>query len=80
MKDRRRNRLGHDKANKLVSLFHNLRLLKRMKEPQYSEPTIAWAADDEHSGVAKYRAGGAVGSSCLLKHVGQGSSPKPLLK
>ena len=28
VKDRRRNRLGHEKADKLVPLFHNLRLLK----------------------------------------------------
>ena len=26
---------------------------RRMKEPQYSEPMIAWAADDEHSGKAR---------------------------
>ena len=37
----RRNRLGHEKADKLVSLFHNLRLLKRMKKPNYTEPMIA---------------------------------------
>ena len=41
VKDRRRNRLSHYKANKLVRLFHNLRLLKRMKKPQYSEPMIS---------------------------------------
>ena len=40
LKDRRHNRLGHEKANKLVGLFHNLRLLKRMKKPQYTEPAI----------------------------------------
>lgn len=28
VKDRRRNVLGHDKANKLVGMFHNLRLNK----------------------------------------------------
>ena len=32
VKDRRRNRLAHCKANKLVGLFHNLRLLKRMQK------------------------------------------------
>ena len=48
VKDRRRNRLGHEKANKLVSLFHNLRMLKKMKDPQYTEPTISWGdAEDE---------------------------------
>ena len=37
---RRSNNLEHEKANKLVGLFHNLRLLKRMKEPRYTEPVI----------------------------------------
>ena len=69
---RRRNRVGHDKANTLVGLFHNLRMLKRMKEPQYSEPTIAWAEDLEHSGVTKYKPNGA--SSALLKQPIGGSS------
>ena len=31
----------------LVSLFHNLRLLKRMKKPKYSEPMVAWGDSDE---------------------------------
>ena len=66
VKDRRRSRLGHEKANKLVALFHNLRLIKRMKEAKYSEPTIAWSAVEDHSGVAKYRVGGSVGTSALL--------------
>ena len=35
-------RLSHEKANKLVALFHNLRLLKRMKTPNYTEPMIAY--------------------------------------
>ena len=80
VKDRRRNRLGHDKANKLVALFHNLRLLKRMKEPQYSEPMIAWAADDEHSGVTKYKPGGSVNRSALLKVEGSSSTDPPPLQ
>ena len=80
VKDRRRNRLGHNKANKLVALFHNLRLLKRMKTPQYSEPTIAWAADDEHSGITKYKPGGSVSTSTLLKAPdARSSSPSPML-
>ena len=58
VKDRRRNRLSHEKSNKLVALFHNLRLLKRMKKPKYTEPSIAWAdteeLDGEHSRVIKY--------------------------
>ena len=74
MKDRRRNRLGHDKANKLVSLFHNLRMLKRMNKHNYSEPAIAWSVDLDHSAVTKYTAGGSVGSSALLKQVEQPAS------
>ena len=58
-----RNRLSHDKANKLVALFHNLRLLKRMKKPQYSEPMIAWGDSEELdvacSRVTKYSAAGS---------------------
>ena len=53
---------SHEKANKLVSLFHNLRLLKRMKKPQYSEPMIAWGDSEELdvacSRVTKYSAAG----------------------
>eukprot|EP00966_Prymnesium_polylepis_P140307 3240980-Prymnesium_polylepis.1 len=52
-----------------------MRLLKRMKEPQYSEPTIAWEADDEHSGVIKFKPGGCVKkSSLLIKAPAAGSS------
>ena len=36
VKDRRRNSLAHSKANKLVGLFHNLRLLKRMRQVTYA--------------------------------------------
>ena len=46
VKDRRRNKLEHTKANKLVALFHNLRLLTRMRKPGYSEPAIGWNNDD----------------------------------
>ena len=69
VKDRRRNRLSHKKANVLVGLFHNLRLLKRMKKPMYTEPAIAWTEDLEKSGVVKYEPAGAAGarSSLLLK-------------
>jgi hypothetical protein len=54
VKDPRRNRLEHGKASKLVALFHNLRLLRRMKKPNYVEPAIGWNNDDEKSGVTKY--------------------------
>ena len=48
VKDRRRNRLSHTKANKLVAMFHNLRpLLKRIKNPQYSESMIGWGDAEE---------------------------------
>ena len=71
IKDRRRNRLSHDKADKLVALFHNLRLLKRMKKPNYSEPMVAWgdeeALDVEKSRVIKFEQGKAGPSSLLLK-------------
>ena len=67
VKDRRRNRLGHDKANLLVGLFHNLRLLKRMKKPQYTEPTIAWNDDVEKTGVTTYAIGSPATACALLK-------------
>ena len=56
-------------ANKLVGMFHNLRLLKRMKEPKYSEPTIAWAEDLEHSAVAKFKPAGSTSASALVTFV-----------
>ena len=37
-----------------MALFHNLRLLRRMKKPNYAEPAIGWNADDAKSGVEKY--------------------------
>ena len=70
IKDRRRNRLGHEKANKLVALFHNLRLLKRIREPRYHESSIAWSEHVEQSAVVKYQPGGATSSrSSLLQAV-----------
>lgn len=57
VKDRSRNRLRHNQANKLVGLFHNLRLLKNVKELQYTEPAVAWEEDGgklEKSLVTKY--------------------------
>ena len=52
--DRKRNRLAHARANKLVSLFHNLRLLKRMNKVNYEEPAVSWTDVDEASGITKY--------------------------
>ena len=52
--DPRRNKLEHEKANKLVALFHNLRLLSRMAKPAYSEPAIGWNQEDDAAGVVKY--------------------------
>ena len=54
MKDPRRNKLGHEKANKLVALFHNLRLMSRIKKPAYVEPAVGWNAEDDKSGVVKF--------------------------
>ena len=71
VKDRRRNKLSHTKADKLVGLFHNLRLLKRMKKPNYTEPMIAWGdADDvdvDRSRVVKYEQGSAGPSKLLMQ-------------
>lgn len=54
VKDRRRNRLSHSKADKLVSLFHNLRLMKRVANIAYTEPTVGWDVDANHSGITKW--------------------------
>lgn len=54
VKDKKRNRLVHTKANKLVGLFHNLRLLKRMKNPKYSEPAVSWGEEESKSHITKY--------------------------
>ena len=51
IKDRRRNRLGHFKSNKLVGLFHNLRLLKRMRQLMFTEHCVGWNDDDEKTGL-----------------------------
>ena len=37
-----------------MALFHNLRLLKRMKKPKYSEPAIGWNDEDFQVGLVKY--------------------------
>ena len=65
VKDRRRNRLSHEKANKLVGLFHNLRLLMRMRKVSYTEPAVGWTDDLERSAVIKYEPGLAK-TSCLV--------------
>ena len=54
IKDRRRNRLQHERANKLVALFHNLNLLHRVSRRSYSEPAVGWTADETHSGITKW--------------------------
>ena len=54
VKDRRRNRLNHEKSNKLVALFHNLRLMNRMNKIQYQEPAVSWTEDEQHSGITKF--------------------------
>lgn len=58
IKDKRRNRLAHDKANKLVGLFHNLRLLAKMSKPKYSEPAVGWFTEkDSGSAVTVWKPG-----------------------
>ena len=53
--DRRRNRLVHRKANKLVSLFHNLRLMQRQKKTSYTVPAVAWTENvEDSSGITRY--------------------------
>jgi len=58
VKDKRRNRLSHDKSNKLVGLFHNLRLLAKMAAPRYMEPAIGWFTEkDSGSAVTVWEPG-----------------------
>jgi hypothetical protein len=54
VKDRRRNKLSHIKANKLVRIFHNLRLMNRMNKAAYSEPAVGWLEEPEKAGILKY--------------------------
>ena len=77
VKDRRRNRLGHTNANMLVGLFHNLRMLKRMKSPNYTESTIAWSEDLESSRVIQYNPASAAPRASLSLVQGNFDSPPP---
>lgn len=54
VKDKRRNRLQHAKATKLVGLFHNLRLMHTMKRLVYTEPCIGWNDEDLKVGIEKF--------------------------
>ncbi|KAL1518541.1 hypothetical protein AB1Y20_002830 [Prymnesium parvum] len=54
VKDVKRNRLMHERAEKLVALFHNLRLMSKMKSSAYVEPTIGWNDDVLKVGVEAY--------------------------
>ena len=73
VKDRRRNRLSHARANKLVGLFHNLRLLKRMKKVSYAEPAVAWTDNLERSAVTKFEPLEAK-TSCLVPNLPSSSA------
>ena len=42
------------RANKLVALFHNLRLLTRAKKPNYTEPAVGWNEEDDKVGVTAF--------------------------
>ena len=59
-----------------MALFHNLRLLRRMKKPKYAEPAIGWNADDEKSGVEKY---GVANYEPLKSHVKIEKPTRPAL-
>ena len=65
-----------------MSLFHNLRLLKRMKNPQYSEPMIAWGDSEEldvaGSRVTKYSAAGGGPSKLLTAQKKEPLKKEPL--
>ena len=52
VKDRRRNRLGHAKSNTLVALFHNLRLLKKMRKLLFTEQCVGWNDEDDKTGAS----------------------------
>lgn len=54
VKDARRNHLKHEKASKLVGLFHNLRLLARMKSTMYTEPALGWNDEDTKTGLSTF--------------------------
>lgn len=54
IKDRRRNKLNQEKANKLVSLFHNLRTMLKLKLHHYVEPAVGWCDTDIESGVTRW--------------------------
>ena len=55
MKDPRRNKLGHEDANKLVALFHNLWHISRMKgQPTVYEPAVGWNNEELKVGVTSY--------------------------
>jgi len=75
VKDPRRNRLGHQKASKLVSLFHNLRLLSRMNKPTYTEPAIGWNDEDNKVGLVKF----GVADYAAPKHVKINPPERPQL-
>ena len=45
--------MGHLKANKLVGLFHNLRLIKKMRNLLYSETCVGWNDEDEKTGTCQ---------------------------
>lgn len=55
VKDRKRNRLSHKRADMLVGLFHNLRIIKNLCKMNHSEPAVGWSeVECEKSGVYKY--------------------------
>lgn len=76
VKDRRRNRLAHHRASKLTALFHNLRLIYRMKKSDYEEPAVAWTnPDTPESGITKFGVTHYAGSAPSLKAIGKPTRP-----
>ena len=37
-----------------MGLFHNLRLIFRMKKPNYVETAVGWNDEDKQTGLSKY--------------------------
>lgn len=54
IKDRRRNKLGHGKADKLVALFHNNRIQINQQKVNYTEPAVGWVKDENRSEITKW--------------------------
>ena len=45
---------SRESHNKLVGLFHNLRLMAKMNKTQYVESAVGWNDDELKSGITKF--------------------------